>query len=133
MNNQAVSRDTKKRAILYCRSLENDSAQQQRQSDKLHVYAKEQGFCVTETFMASGTMDPLTYHSFRLRARYREFEILLVTELDVLGNSAIEITHEINFLNENGVKVISLKEGELNSETLPQIFRKNFRLVSRKC
>ena len=105
-------------------------AQQQRQSDELHVYAKEQGFCVTETFIASGTMDPLTYHSFRLRARYREVEILLVTELDVLGNSAIEITHEINFLSENGVKVISLKEGELNSETLPKIFRSKLKLIS---
>ena len=133
MNNQAVSKDAKKRAILYCRSLENDSVQPQRQSDELHVYAKEQGFCVTETFITSGTIDPLTYHSFRLRARYREFEVLLITELDVLGNSAIEITHEINFLNENGVKIISLKDGELNSETLPQIFRKNFKLVNCRC
>ena len=79
--------------------------------------------------MESGTMDSLTYHSLRLRAKYREFDILLVAELEVLGNSPIEITQEINYLVENGIKVLSLKDGELNGETLPVAFRKNFRLV----
>lgn len=67
--------------------------------------------------------------SLRLRAKYREFDILLVAELEVLGNSPIEITNEINYLAENGIKVLSLKDGELNGEALPVAFRKNFRLV----
>ena len=37
--------------------------------------------------------------------------------------------HEVNFLTENGVKVVSIKDGELNAETLPLLFRKLFRLV----
>ncbi len=37
--------------------------------------------------------------------------------------------HEVNFLTENGVKVVSVKEGELNADTLSLLFRKMFRLV----
>ncbi len=61
----------------------------------------------------------------------REFDVLVVPELEVLGNSQIEITHEVNFLTENGVKILSLKDGELNVETLPMIFRRGFRLVKK--
>lgn len=81
-------------------------------------------------FLESGDTDSLTYRSLRLRAKYREFDNLLITGLSVLSNSAIEITHEVSFLNENGVKVVSLKDGELNVETLPQIFRKGFKIVT---
>ena len=61
----------------------------------------------------------------------REFDVFVVPELEVLGNSPIEITHEVNFLTENGVKILSLKDGELNVETLPMIFRRGFRLVNK--
>ena len=128
MNVQSVKNNAVK-AIVYCRSEARDDLQ--RQEEKILSYAKAQGYTVTETFMESGTMDSLTYHSLRLRAKYREFDILLVTELEVLGNSPIEITQEINYLAENGIKVLSLKDGELNSDTLPSTFRKGFRLVGR--
>ena len=39
--------------------------------------------------------------------------------------------HEVNFLTENGVKILSLIDGELNVETLPMIFRRGFRLVKK--
>lgn len=120
-------KNTETRTIVYCRSDARDDLQ--RQKEKNLSYAKAQGYTVTETFLESGTMGSLTYHSLRLRAKYREFDILLVAELEVLGNSPIEITHEINYLAENGIKVLSLKDGELNGETLPDAFRKNFRLV----
>lgn len=120
-------KNTGTRTIVYCRSDARDDLL--RQKEKVLSYAKMQGYTVTETFMESGTMDSLTYHSLRLRAKYREFDILLVAELEVLGNSPIEITQEINYLVENGIKVLSLKDGELNGETLPVAFRKNFRLV----
>lgn len=116
------------RAIAYCRSETMDKLEQQEKI--ILLYAKEQNLSVTETFKESGSVTgSLTYHSLRLRAKYREFDILLITELDILGNSAIEITHELNFLAENGVKVVSLKDGELNVETLPIAFRKSFWLV----
>ncbi len=126
MNFQPV-KDNETRAIVYCRSEARDDLQ--LQTEKILSYANMQGYTVTETFMESGSMDSLTYHSLRLRAKYREFNILLVAELDVLGNSPIEITQEINYLADNGIKVLTLKDGELNGETLPVAFRKSFRLV----
>ena len=126
MNFQSV-KDNETRAIVYCRSEASDDLQ--LQTEKILSYAKAQGYTVTETFMESGSMDSLTYHSLRLRAKYREFNILLVAELKVLGNSPIEITQEINYLADNGIKVLTLKDGELNGETLPVAFRKSFRLV----
>ncbi len=131
MNNQAVSKGTAKKAILYCRSVAGDRAELQSQSEVLTEYTKANGLSAMRTILESGKMDALTYSNLRLQAKYREFEVLLVPELDVLGNSPIEITHEVNFLTENGVKVISLKDGELNVETLPIIFRKGFRLVKK--
>ncbi len=131
MNNQVVSRETTKKAILYCRSVVGDRAELQSQSEALTAFAKANGLSAIRTILESGTMDALTYNNLRLQAKYREFNVLVVPELEVLGNYPIEITHEVNFLTENGVKIISLKDGELNVETLPMIFRKGFRLVKK--
>ena len=117
------------RSIIYCRSETGDSKELDYQKEKTLAYTETHGYSVSEIFMESGEMDSSTYHSLRLRAKYREFDILLVAELEVFGNSPIEITQEINYLVENGIKVLSLKDGELNGETLPVAFRKSFRLV----
>lgn len=130
MNEQAVKAGVMK-AILCCRAASGDREAIQRQEKMLSEYATDRDYTVTETFIGYGAMDSMIYHSLRLRAKYHEFDILLIAGLDVLGNGAIEITHEIDFLNRNGVKVLSLQEGELNSETLPQIFRSKFKLVER--
>ncbi len=129
MNNQTVNKETAKKAILYCRSVAGNRAELQSQSEALSVYAKANGLSAIRTILESGKMDALTYNNLRLQAKYREFDVLMVPELEVLGNSPIEITHEVNFLIEHGVKVVSIKEGELNAETLPDTFRKGFRLV----
>ena len=128
MNNQAVFEGNKTRAILYCRSAKGDNSELQEQKDELGNYAKANRLAVVRTYIERGTMDALTYHNLRLQARYHEFDELLITELAVLGNSSIEITEEISCLSENGVKVVSIKDGELNIETLPSLFRKRFRL-----
>lgn len=128
MNSKVTSNEKLKKAILYCRSVAGDRAELQTQSETLNVYAKANGLSAIRTILESGKMDALTYSNFRLQAKYREFDVLLVPELEVLGNSPIEITCEVNFLAENGVKVVSIKDGELNAETLPLIFRKMFRL-----
>ncbi len=114
---------------MYCRSVAGDRAELQSQSEALSVYAKANGLSAIRTILESGKMDALTYNNLRLQANYREFDVLIIPELEVLGNSPIEITHEVNFLIEHGVKVVSIKEGELNAETLPDTFRKGFRLV----
>ncbi len=118
----------KTRAILYCRSTKGDNSELQEQKGALDNYAKANGLAVVRTYIESGAMDTLTYHNLRLQARYHEFDELLITELTVLGNSSIEITEEISYLTKNGVKVVSLKDGELNIETLPSVFRKYFRI-----
>ncbi len=128
MKDRIVKEVNKTRAILYCRSAKGDNSELQEQKDVLDDYAKANGLAVVRTYIESGTMDALTYHNLRLQAKYHEFNELLITELSVLGNSSIEITEEVGHLVESGVKVLSLKDGELNIETLPSVFRKNFRL-----
>ena len=118
----------KTRAILYCRSAKGDNSELQEQKVLLYEYVKENELAVVRIYMESGTMDVLTYHNLRLQAKYHEFDELLITALAVLGNSSIEITEEIRFLVASVVKVLSLKDGELNVETLPSAFRKYFRL-----
>lgn len=127
MNIQITKEKRETRAILYCRSAKGDNSELQEQKDALDNYAKENGLVVVRTYIESGTMGALTYHNLRLQARYHEFDELIITELAVLGNSSIEITEEINYLVENGIRVLSIKDGELNVETLPSQFRKRFR------
>ena len=74
--NEQSEKNSGTRTIIYCRSDKRDNLHQQE--EKILSYAKAQGYTVTETFMESGTMGPLTYHGLRLRAKYREFDILLV-------------------------------------------------------
>ncbi len=126
MKDRIVKEVKKTRAILYCRSAKGDNSELQEQKEVLDNYAKANGLAVVRTYIESGTMGALTYHNLRLQARYHEFDELLITELAVLGNSSIEITEEISFLVASGVKVLSLKDGELNVETLPNLFRKYF-------
>ena len=128
MNNQIASKENETRAILYCRSAKEDNSELQEQNDVLDNYAKANGLAVVRTYMESGTMGALTYKNLRLQAKYHEFDELLITELAVLGNSSIEITEEISFLVKSWIKVLSLKDGELNVETLPNVFRNYFRL-----
>ena len=128
MNIQITKEKRETRAIFYCRSVNGDNSELQEQKDALDNYAKANGFVVVRTYIESGTMGALTYHNLRLQARYHEFDELLITELAVLGNSSIEITEEISSLVESGVKVFSLKDCELNSDTLPSLFRRKFRL-----
>ncbi len=129
MNSKATSNEKAKKAILYCRSVAGNRAELQSQSETLAEYVKVNGLSAIRTVLESGKMDALTYSNLRLQAKYREFDVLIVPELEVLGNSPIEITHEVNFLTDNGVNVVSIKNGELNAETLPSVFRKSFRIV----
>lgn len=128
MKDQVAREGNKTRAILYCRSAKGDNSELHEQNDVLDNYAKANELAVVRTYLESGTMSTLTYSNLRLQARYHEFDELFITELSVLGNSSIEITEEISCLVDSGVKVLSLEDGELNGETLPSMFRKNFRL-----
>ena len=127
MKNQIAMEGNKMKTILYCRSAKGDDSELQEQKDVLDNCVKANGLVVVRTYMERGTMGTLTYHNLRLQARYHEFDELLITELAVLGNSSIEITEEIGFLVENGIKVLSIKDGELKVNTLPCLFRNGLR------
>lgn len=49
--------------------------------------------------------------------------------INIFGRTPIEITEEIKFLENNGVKVISLSEGEISVENLPLVFRRQFKVI----
>lgn len=128
MKNQVARERREARVILYCRSAKSDNLELQEQKNVLDGYAKANGLVVVCNYMESGTMSTLTYNNLRLQAHYHEFDELLITELAVLGNLSIEITEELSYLLGNGIKVLSIKDGELNIETLSSLFRKRFRL-----
>lgn len=129
MTEQVLRNEEARRAIAFCCAPAGDMSGMQRQNEILSKYAKENRMEIGVTFNSNTRMDSFVYRSLRLRAKYREFDVLLIAELDMLGNSPIEIMHEINFLNENGVKAISVKDGELNSTSLPVLFRRMLRLL----
>lgn len=84
MNNQVVSREIAKKAILYCRSVAGDRAELQSQSEALTVYAKANGLSAIRTILESGKMDALTYNNLRLQAKYREFDVMIILNLKCL-------------------------------------------------
>lgn len=126
MNNQVGNKEREMKVILYSRSANGNNAELRKQKEVLDEHVKANGLTVFRTYLESGTMSALTYNNLRLQVKYHEFDELLITELAVLGNSSIEITKEVGFLVEKGERVISIKDGELNVEILPKVFRKYF-------
>ena len=47
----------------------------------------------------------------------------------MFGSTPIEITQEIQFLEKNGVTVVSAKEGKITVESLPSVFRRQFKVT----
>lgn len=67
--------------------------------------------------------------TIRRHAIWRDYEYLLIPTINIFGRTPIEITEEIKFLENNGVKVISLSEGEISVENLPLVFRRQFKVI----
>ena len=125
---------TQKRAILLLRSETGNSKDfmQQRKSfskilEKLELY-------VIKTIESYGKSETYSVYSIALssilrHAVWRDYEYLLVPTINIFGRTPIEITEEIKFLENNGVKVISLSEGEISVENLPLVFRRQFKVI----
>lgn len=125
---------TQKRAILLVRSVmgkNKDFAQQREVFSSiinrlgLTIYREIEAACRNYTDR-EGAIVLGTIHR---HAVWRDYEYLLVPTIYIFGRTPIEITEEIKFLDENGVKVISASEGEISVENLPPIFRKQFRII----
>ena len=73
--------------------------------------------------------DSIAMGTLRRHAIWRDYEVLLVPTIYIFGTSPIDITKQIQFFEENGVKIYSADEGEISSEKLPQLFRQKFRSI----
>ncbi|MBQ3495207.1 MAG: recombinase family protein [Clostridia bacterium] len=67
--------------------------------------------------------------NFRQMARYDECDVILVENFDVLDFSPDVTTEEIKYLNERGVKIVSVDEGEITPDKLPDLYRKRFKVI----
>lgn len=125
---------TQKRAILLLRSETGNPKDfmQQRKSfskilEKLELYVIKtiESYGKSETY----SVYSIALSSIRRHAVWRDYEYLLVPTINIFGRTPIEITEEIKFLENNGVKVISLSEGEISVENLPLVFRRQFKVI----
>ena len=62
-------------------------------------------------------------------ARYDECDVILVKNFEIFGFAPDVAIEEIKYLNEYGVKVVSVDEGELTPDKLPELYRKQFKVI----
>ena len=118
------------KAVVYCRG--NTQKELDLQYEKLRTFAKRNGYHIVRTITEFGDLDDMTWRTLRIMARYREYEILLLDTLDVLNISPENITEEIRYLSQNGVLVMSITDGTITTEKLPEVFRKRFKVIKCK-
>lgn len=118
------------KAVVYCRG--NTQKELGLQKEKLSTYAQKNGYHIVRTITEFGNFDDMTWRTLRLMARYREYDILLIDTLDVLNTSPENITEEIRYLSQNGVSVVSIKDGSITTENLTELFRKRFKIIKCK-
>lgn len=73
--------------------------------------------------------DILKLRNFRQMARYDECDVILVKNFEIFGFTPDIATEEIKHLNEQGVKIVSVDEGEIPPEKLPNLYRKQFKVI----
>lgn len=117
------------RAVLWCRSEMGNTEDLTRQNQVLSFYCKEQGMKAVRTIIEYGKADILKLRNFRQMARYDECDVILVENFDVLDFSPDVTTEEIKYLNERGVRIVSVDEGEITPDMLPDLYRKRFKII----
>ena len=118
------------KSVVYCRG--NTQTELNLQYEKLQTFAERNGYHIVRTISEFGNSDDMAWRTLRLMARYREYEILLIDALDVLNTSPENITEAIRYLSQNGVSVVSIKDGTITTENLPELFRKRFKVIKCK-
>lgn len=117
------------RAVLWCRSDVGNKEDLALQNQVLSFYCKEQGMKTVRTIIEYGKADILKLRNFRQMAKYDECDVILVKNFEIFGFASDVTIEEIKYLNENGVKVVSVDEGELTPEKLPELYRKQFKVI----
>ena len=118
------------KAVVYCRG--NTQNELNLQYEELRTFAEKNGYRIVRTITEFGDLDDMTWRTLRLMARYREYDILFIDTLDVLNTSPENITEEIRYLSQNGISVVSIKDGTITIEKLPELFRKRFKVIKCK-
>ncbi len=118
-----------KKVVIWCRSEVGDKEDLARQKQVLSLFCKENEYNVIRTYSEYGKADNLKLQIFRQMALFKEFDILLIENLDVFGFSPDEVTAEVEFLNNHGITVLSKTEGVITKDNLPDMFRKRIRII----
>ena len=118
------------KAVVYCRG--NTQNELNLQYEELRTFAEKNGYRIVRTITEFGDLDDMTWRTLRLMARYREYDILFIDTLDVLNTSPENITEEIRYLSQNGISVVSIKDGTITIENLPDLFCKRFKVIKCK-
>ncbi len=117
------------RAVLWCRSEMGNTEDLTRQNQVLSFYCKERDITEVRTILEYGKADILKLRNFRQMARYDECDIILVENFEVFGFAPDVAREEIKYLNGQGVKIVSVAEGELTPDNLPELYRKQFKVI----
>ena len=121
-----------KKAVLLCRSENGNKEELLQQMNKLVAYAKEQEWKIEKVYSLTGEMGGITLWDLRLKAKYREYDYLLMDNFDVFSMPPDETMEEVRFLIENGVEIRALSGEMLTSENLPTLFRNRFKIFAGK-
>lgn len=115
-----------KRYVTMCRCETANKAEINRQEQVLEEFVKHEGGSIVRSFIEYGSADILKLRTLRAMAIDGAFDTLLFEKLEVFGYAPDEVREEVKFLNEHGVKVVSITEGELSPEDVSFLFRKQF-------
>lgn len=118
------------KAVVYCRG--NTPKELNLQYEELRTFVEMNSYYIVRAITEFGALDDMTWRTLRLMARYREYDILLINTLDVLNTSPENIAEEIRYLSQNGISVVSIKDGTITTEKLPEAFRKRFKVIKCK-
>lgn len=130
MNENVINKSQK--AVILCGSESHDRAEALAQEALAVEYVKSRGWVVERIYTEFGSpemRDRTSLRDFRRMAINKEFNVLVFRCLNIFGNVPDEVAEEVKFLTSNGITIVSLKDGEITSESLPNIFRKDFRIV----
>ena len=123
-----------KKVVLLCRSECGNKEELLQQMNKLVAYAKAKEWKVDKIYSLTGKMGGITLWDLRLKAKYREYDYLLIEKFDVFTMPPDECIEEVKFLRDNGVEIRMLSGETLTCESLPTLFRSRLKLIrQRKC
>ena len=121
-----------KKAVLLCRSESGDREELLRQMNRLSSYAKKQEWKIEKIYSLTGKMGGITLWDLRLKAKYKEYDYLLIDNVDIFSMPPDESMEEVRFLIENGVEIRTLSGETLTCESLPTLFRNRFKIFAGK-